>query len=144
MCLKVSMGLKVSTCPCPYVFESTILIILTIHDLRNLFVDDDTMEFGRIQEEHANSENNTVDSIDENVGSSGLSVSRSDETCTDVVVPSHASSDATNYAITPMHESAITDATFADEGIDMENGVEGMIQESVISDILDRVNDSLE
>jgi len=114
--------------------------LLTIHDLRNLFVDDDTMEFGRIQEEHASSENNTVDSIDENVGSS-----RSDETRTDVVVPSHASSDATNYAIIPMQqESSITDATFADEDVDTENGVEDMIQESVISDILDQVNESIE
>ena len=82
--------------------------------------------------------------MDENVGSSGLSVSRSDETRTDVVVPSHASTDATNYAIIPMQESSITDATFADEDVDTENVVEDMIQESVISDILDQVNESIE
>ena len=118
--------------------------LLTIHDLRNLFVDDDTIEFGRLQEETASSENNEVEGIDENVGSSGLSETRPDETSTDDVVPSHDSSDATNHAITATEECSITDATFADESIDMKNGVEGMIQESVISDIVDRVNDSIE
>ena len=116
--------------------------LLTIHDLRNLFVDDDTIEFGRLQEEHASSENN--EGIDENVGSSGLSEARPDETCRDDVVPSHDSSDANNHAIAPTDECSVTDATFADESIDMENGVEDMIQESVISDIVDRVNDSIE
>ena len=41
--------------------------LLTIHDLRNLFVDDDTIEFGRIQGEQLNAENDTAHLIEENI-----------------------------------------------------------------------------
>ena len=124
--------------------------LLTIHDLRNLFVDDETVEFGRIQEEQSNSITPPVNCIEENAEVLAASARDSDHPGDsanyNLTVPNHSPPDAIPYANdhNSMLENSTNDAVFANVDDGSFTSVEEMIQESVIADILNRVNMSIQ
>lgn len=124
--------------------------LLTIHDLRNLFVDDETVEFGRIQEEQSNSVTIPVNCIEENAEVLAASARDSDhagdEANENLTVSTHSPPDANHYANdhNSMLENSTNDTVFANVDDHSGTSVEEMIQESVIADILNRVNMSIQ
>jgi len=118
--------------------------LLTIQDLRNLFVDDETVEFQRIQQEQSNFGTNTNGCNEDTA--EGLAASEPTGLEIDDVLltnnfPTESNQDANDH--NTMSNDSENEATFENEDIDTHSGVEAMIQESVISDILDRVNMSI-
>ena len=123
--------------------------LLTIQDLRNLFVDDETVEFQRIQEEQSNlsrtPDNCIEETADELAASPRDSEATRDEVNENVLasnnLPAESNQDANEYDSTP--HNSLNDDTYVEEP-EHSHSVTEMIQESVISEILDRVNMSIE